>query len=171
MISVKALATEIEAMLIAYRLPFKKVKVESSLPEAYIVEKFGIAVAGIERVEYTIMLNRVQSHFPGYNFVPITPEENMLEKKDEVLWELMRSGYIRHIRTAFPAQFKTLILEYGLGRKIIKERLRIWGELPKYKYLVEENQKALASTETYIMTSDPAFYDFMPSLALNQEGD
>ena len=170
MITVKALETEIEVMLKAYRVPFRKEALESNLPNLYIIEDFGVIISGFERVEYTIVANRIATHYKGYRFIPITTMDNMNEKKDEVLWELMRSGYMRYIRTSYPGQFKTLLTQYGLGRKIINERLRIWGDAPKYKYLVEENRSFLGSSEVYALSMDPAFYDFMPEAVSDQQG-
>jgi hypothetical protein len=170
MLTTKALTAEVEIMLSALRVPYKKVPLEASLPDLFILERFGVVVAGFERIEYSIILNRVNSHYRGYRFVPVASDDDLIAKKDELLWELMRGGYMRFIRLSYPAQYKNLLFEYGLGRKIINERLRIWGDVPKYKYLVEENKRVLESSEQYVLNIDPAFYDFMPELVTNQEG-
>jgi hypothetical protein len=70
---------------------------------------------------------------------------------------------MRYIRNTYPKQFNTLIRDYGYGRKIVKARLKIWGDLPRFQFLAEENRMALEEqSESYIMSVDPSFYDYMP---------
>lgn len=169
MLSIQGLITELEAILKALRVPYRKASLEANLPPAFIVDLFGAIIVGFERVEYSIILTRVESQYKGYRFVPVTTMDDMLKAKDNIMWELMRSGYMRYIRQSYPSQFKNLIFEYGLGRKIINERLRLWDGKPMHKYLIDENQRVLNSADQYTLAMDPAFYDYMPEQTIKHQ--
>ena len=49
-----------------------------------------------------------------------------------------------------------------MDRKIIKERLKVWDNAPKYRFLIDENEAALREATTYVLSVDPAFFDSMP---------
>ena len=50
----------------------------------------------------------------------------------------------------------------NLGRRIIEKRLEIWGDKPKYKFLVEDNKSVLQHGAMRELTTDPGFFDYMP---------
>jgi hypothetical protein len=158
---IEELEIDIGNMLAALHLQYKQASIGSYLPNIFLIDDFGIIVAGIEAKDYTQMLSKLTSTYEGYKFFFIVTSDSMLEKKEEFIWELMRCGYIRHIRKSYSRQFNNLILS-GFGRKVIKERLRLWDDKPQYKYLIEENELALKTPETYLLSADPAFFDFMP---------
>jgi hypothetical protein len=85
------------------------------------------------------------------------------EKTDEIIWDLMRAGYMTWIRKNYPRQFKQLIVESNFGTKIIKKRLKIWDNEPRFRFLIEENEAALNQSAVYLLSIDPGFYDFMPT--------
>ena len=159
--NISDLETEVEIMLSALHLSYKKVKSGQYLPEIYLVEDFGIIVSGIEGIDYIQINSKLTLEYKGYKLFYIECDDNILEKKEELIWELMRLGYMRHIRKNYPRQFQSLISN-NFGRKIITERLRIWNDQPMYKYLIEENKFALTTTENAVLSRDPAFFDYMP---------
>jgi hypothetical protein len=161
---IQELAPEITIMVAALHIPFKEVSLGSNLPKLTLIDLFGVVVVGIDRKDYSQVLNKVAASYPHYRCVFLTTTDNLLEKKDELLWDLMRSGYMRYIRYKFPHQFKNLISNTSMGRKIINERLKIWGDKAKFKFLVEENKNALLQSETYLTTIDPSFFDYMPEI-------
>jgi hypothetical protein len=85
----------------------------------------------------------------------------LIEKRDEIIWTLMRGGFMTYIRQNFPRQFTRLIAD-GFGDKIIKERLRRWADKPMYRFLIEEDIKAKEVPTTMVLSMEPAFFDYMP---------
>jgi hypothetical protein len=50
----------------------------------------------------------------------------------------------------------------NFGRKIIEQRLKIWKDQPKYKFMIEDNKSALKYPANMILATEPAFFDYMP---------
>ncbi len=171
MYSLEELPTEISIMLTTFMVPHKRVPLGSNLPDCFEVGELGIVIIGIDPLDYSYAMQKLYDLFAGYRYIVITTADSMLDKKDEIIWEFMRSGYIRYIRYKYQRQFNNMI-QQGLGRKIITERLRIWGKDPKYKYLASENVRCLDVSAPYLVSQDPAFFDFMPEdpLLLNNGG-
>jgi hypothetical protein len=161
-ILLKNLESDIETALFALRINFKKVSVAKDISVQYLIEDFGIIVCGIERRDYTQVNNAVQNVYEGWKLFHISTNENMVEKKDDLIWELMRSGYMIWIRNNFPRQFKQLIVDGNFGLKIINERLRIWNNEPRFKFLVEINEAAKTQSMAYLLSIEPGFFDYMP---------
>lgn len=147
------LANILRALLVDYK--------KSSTAE-FVVPSFGVVVCGIDRLDYKLTNDNVEGKFKGYRSVYITTEDLVHEKRLDIIWALMRSGYMRYIRTSYTRQFKNLLVTQDFGRQIVNERLRIWGDKPKYAWLAEENKIALTQSAAYILTIDPSFYDSMP---------
>jgi hypothetical protein len=163
MYSLEELYTEIEILLSTFMLQYKKVTLSGNSSDIYVVHELGMILVGIDPLDYSYIMQKLLDKFPGYRYYILSCDDSLLDKKDEILWDLMRSGYIRYIRYKFQRQFNNMI-QQGLGRKIITERLRIWGNTPKYKYLVEENRRCLDVAAPYLVAQDPAFFDFMPEI-------
>lgn len=168
MISLDDLLADINITLSAFLIPYKKVSLGHNFPSVFVINELGVVVVGIDPSDYTYILNKLISQFKGYRYIFISTAETVFAKKDEILWELMRSGYIRYIRYKYTRQFNNLI-QQGFGQKIITERLKIWGDQPKYRYLVEENKRCLHMSAPYLVTVDPAFFDFMPEKPTGEE--
>lgn len=162
------LLDEINITLSALWIPFKKVSLGSNFPDVFVVETLGVVVVGIDPSDYSYMLNKLVDQFNNYRYVFISTSETVYDKKDDLIWDLMRSGYMRYMRTHYTRQFNNLI-QQNFGRKIIMERLKVWGDNPKYKYLVEENEKCLNISAPYLVTVDPAFFDYMPEKTIGDE--
>lgn len=152
---------DIEAMLSALHLAYRKVSAGKYLPDIDLIEDFGFIVVGLERKDYTQLKSKLTLEYVGYKLFFIEEEDNLSEKKEEVIWELMRLGYMSHIRNNYARQFNQLI-HGGFGRKIIKQRLKVWNDQPMYKYLIDTNKLALEFPENTILAKDPSFFDYMP---------
>lgn len=171
MYSLEELRAEADIMVSAFMLPYKKVKLGSNIPELIDIHELGVLIICIEPLDYSFVMQKLLDKYKGYRFIVLTCDDNLITKKDEILWEFMRSGYLRYLRYKYVRQFNNLI-QQGFGRKIIIERLRLWGDDPKYKFLVEENKRCLNISSAYLVAQDPAFFDFMPEdPAINIQGD
>ena len=93
--------------------------------------------------------------------VGISSNDNFEEKKMEVMWELMRSGYMHYLRTEHSNTFKQMMNFHNWDRKIIERRLELYGDDPKYNYLRGLNQWALKQSASYLLSIDPGFFDFL----------
>lgn len=159
--SLETLDGEITITLRTLRVPFKRINVVKQISTQFICEDFGVIVSSINRDDYTFVRDAVAAAYPNYRYVFIATNDNLVEAKDEVIWALMQGGFLRYVRINYSRQFNNLIME-GFGQKIINERLRRWGDQPKYKFLIEENKKVLNLPTNMIITNDPAFFDYMP---------
>lgn len=97
----------------------------------------------------------------GWRVVGISSSSNFEEKKIEVMWELMRSGYMHYLRIEAPNTFKQMINLHNWDRKIIGKRLELYGEDPMYNYLRDYNKWALKQSAGYLLSTDPGFFDFL----------
>lgn len=159
--SLEILDSEIIITLKILRVPFKKMSVVKQISTQFLCEDFGVIVSTINRDDYTFIRDAVASTYPDYRYIFVSTQDNLIDAKDEIIWGLMKGGFMRYVRTNYPRQFNNLVLE-GFGQKIINERLKRWGDRPKYKYLIEENIKSLNLPTNMIITNDPAFFDYMP---------
>lgn len=153
----------IKVMLNTFMLSSKKVNVLKNIAVAFLVDDFGIIVCGINRSDYSQVESVLVEQFKNWRRVYITTQDDMVEKKYTVLWELMRCGYMKWLRTTYPRQLKnTLVGTDSLATKIIKERLRIWADRSKYKYFIEDNESVLKYGLMRELAHDPGFFDYMP---------
>lgn len=159
--NLEELESELNIILTSLRVPYHRVLLGKNLPEVFEAKDFGVVVVGIHPQDYSVVLNKLVTLFKGRRYIIVATTDNILEVKDEIIWDFMRSGYMRYIRTHYNRQFNNLI-QQGFGRKIINERLKVWDGDPKYSFLIEENKEALQLSEPVILNYDPAFYDYMP---------
>ena len=160
--SQKELVSDVKTLVSALHLPYKTIKLGRDLPEACLIDLFGTIVVGIDGKDYSQVLSFLYEKFKGYRTFFITTADNFTEKKDELIFDLMRSGYMRYIRIKYPNQFHMLLTTHNYGRKIIQKRLEVWQDLPRFQFLVAENKEALQQAESYILSVDASFYDYMP---------
>ena len=156
------LENELDMMMNALKVKVKKTILGRHVAVQYTSDDFGVAVFGIERMDYSMVESNMTVKFQGWRRVYITTEDNLLEKKDEVIWELMRSGYMKWVRLNFPRDFTNLITMQNFGNKIINQRLKIWAGQSKYKFFIEDNESAKKYPANYVMASDPSYFDYMP---------
>lgn len=167
MISLEELIDDTNIMISTFRVPFKKVPLGTNLPATFELAALGVTITCIFPDDYSVVLGKLHNNFPNYRHIFITTSDNMFEKKDEVIWELMRSGYMRFVRLTYPRQFADVV-QHGLGHKIIKERLKIWGNKNKYKYLIQENEECLRVSVATLLNYDTSFFDYMPEKPMEE---
>lgn len=97
----------------------------------------------------------------SWRVVLIKLGDDLEERKMEIIWELMESGYMHYLRMSHPRTFKHLVSLQGWDRKIISKRLEIYGNSQKYSYLKELNEDALKESASFILSLDPGFFDFL----------
>jgi len=156
------LEIELTVMLRAFRVGYKVDRLISAISVQFVIPQFGVVVTGLVASEYRLVSESVAQAYPDYRKVYIAHSDSLLEKKDEVLWALMRSGYMSWLRKEYARDFKNLVTMQEFGKKIILQRLEFWGEEARYRYLVAYNKIALAQPATYMLSTDPSFYDYMP---------
>lgn len=153
--------SEIGITLQSLRVPVKKLSVVSDVSVQFISDGFGTVVSVINRADYGFVSKAVREHYPDYRYIYVSTYDNLISKREEIIWTLMEGGYMTYIRQNFPRQFQHLITD-GFGNKIIKERLRRWADKPMYRFLIEENVKAKDVPVTMVLATEPAFFDYMP---------
>lgn len=161
-ISMAELELEVGLTLSSLRVQFKKIYLIKDVSVQFVCENFGVVVSAINRADYGYVNKTVQEKFPDHRCVYVSTFDNLLEAKDEIIWVLMEGGYMKFIRMNFPRQFNDVITMQGFGNKIIDERLRRWANQPKYKFLIEENEKAKDMPATMVLSAEPGFFDHMP---------
>ena len=158
---------EIEAhiniMLKTFMITSKKINILKNVAVAFLIEDFGTIVCGINRSDYSQVDSVLEEQFKGWRRVYITTQDDVAEKRYNVMWDLMRGGYMKWLRSAYPRQLKSLLTGAdSLGNKILNERLRIWAKRPKYKYLIEDTESVLKYGLLRELAHDPGFFDHMP---------
>lgn len=158
--TMEILEGEIQTMLHGFMLQSKKSVLVSGVSVQFLVEDFGIIISGINRADYKVILDAVDVKFKDWRKVFITTFDDIEEIRYEVLWELMRSGYMTWLRMEHPRPFTRLITE-GFGDRIINRRLELWSNKPKYNYLISLNEWAKQMAKTYVLSIYPGFFDTM----------
>ena len=149
-------------MIQALRLKAKKISLVKSVSSQFIIEEFGTIICAIDRMEYIVVDSAIDDNFPDWRKIFVSSGDDMNVKREELVWELMKSGYIRWLRFRYQQLFKNLIVMNNFGNKIIDQRLKIWNNKPKYKSMIEDNVQVKKLAATYIMSVDPGFFDYMP---------
>ncbi len=154
---------EIQSILNTLKVGWKQGTYIKDVSIQYIIKDFGVVVYGFALSFGTEVKQTVDSKYKGWRHIHISSEEDLISAKEKLIWNLMRGGYIRYIREYYPSQFKNIIVEQ-LGDKIIRERLRLWNDEPKFGFFIEENKQALTIPKSQILSYDPAFFDYMPEI-------
>lgn len=160
--SLEALGIDVAITLRTFRVGFKKLDVLVTMSVTYEIPDFGIIVCVTQPTEFGQVATTLNNRFEGYRIVYITPEDDFLEKKADIFWDLMRSGYITYLRTEYPRQFNEMIRRENLDKRIITKRLEVWDDRAKYRWLISENQAAKAEASSYVLSVNPSFFDYMP---------
>lgn len=169
LMGIKDLEADVSIMLRSLMVDFRKFNIAvKDRSVQFSVEDFGLIICCIERLDYIQIKDLMLSKFKGWRFCFITVGDNMLTKKYEVIWELMRCGYMKWLRYNYPRQIKNILTgPENLGQRIIEERLRVWADRPKYKFLIEDNKVAMKNGIQRELTNDPSFFDYMPEEEIN----
>ena len=153
----------IAIMLINFMVEFKKINLVRGISSQFIISDFGVIVCCINRADYSQVKDAIVGQFDHWRVVYITTNDNILEKKYDILWALIKSGYMKWLRYNYPRQVRNLLTGVeNLGQRIIDERLRIWGNKPKYRFFVEDNKLVLRNGISRELTNDPSFFDYIP---------
>jgi len=167
----KDLDVDIEVMLKAFRLPYKSYFFSKQLPKFYVVPEFGIIISGVNTSNQAEMSERLSAKFSNYKLIYIYASDKLTNKRYKVLWDLMRGGYLTYLRSNYGSVFLSTLQREDLAQRIIKERLRIWKDKPKYKYFIDINKEALEYPPAVILAREPGFYDMMPEeVEVSDEG-
>jgi hypothetical protein len=158
------LIAEVESMLKALRLTYRKTNIIKDISQQFICDTFGVVISVTTSADYTFVRDAVVAKIPLFDFrhVFITNLSNILEARQNLIWALAEGGYLKYVRLNFPRQFTDLITMHDFGNKIIDERLVRWGNKPKYKFLIDEAMQAKRMSSTMILSAEPSFFDYMP---------
>jgi hypothetical protein len=161
--SLKSLESDISLVLHNFMVRSKKIYLTRDNSVQFVIQDFGLIVSAMDRMDYAQVKDIILNKFEGWRVVYISPTDNILEKKYDILWSLMRCGYMKWMRSNYPRQIERILSgPDNLGNRIINERLRIWAEKPKFNYLIEDNKAALKNNIRRELTADPSFFDYMP---------
>jgi hypothetical protein len=97
----------------------------------------------------------------GWRTVYIYPKDDVALRKDELSWELIKSGYLNYIRTQAPKLFKRLITLENWDKKLLNKRIQRYADHPKYNYLRDEALMALEVSPVTVLATEPGFYDYL----------
>jgi hypothetical protein len=149
-------------LLGALRVPYNITNVIKNITTQFIIEQFGVVVSVITPGDYGIVNEKVNTILKDYRHIFITEKDDLSEKRYDIVWELMRSGYMKWLRLSYRAQFPILMDTDNLGTRIIDERLRIWANKPKYMFFIKDNVEAKKAGFRQILSQDHSFFDYMP---------
>lgn len=157
------LEDRITQTLTSLKVGHRKFTAVRGISTHFVIEDFGLIVCCINRADYSQASDTLNDQFKDYRFTFVTTNDDMMETKYRILWDLMRGGYMKWLRYTHPRQVKNVLNgPENLGQRIINERLRIWADKPKYKFLIEDNRAVLKAGIVRELTNDPGFFDFMP---------
>jgi len=162
------LEANVHATLIALRVDYKKTELMRSIANIFLIDIFGVIVCTMYRKDYKLVDTTLKEPYKGWRIVYIIVQDNFLEKKNVIIWELMRSGYLNWLRNnCSDSQFRRMMFEGGFANKILNKRLEIFGDIPKYRYFraCDEFAKGQGRISEYL-SKEPAFFDFMPEETL-----
>jgi hypothetical protein len=162
--SIREKSYDVGIMLGALRVPFIIMNVIKSITTQYLIDDFGVVVSVINFNDFEIIDDKLNDVLKGYRKVYITDRDDVGNKRYEIIWALMESGYMRWLRLNYATIFPNILKEGGLSNLIIDERLRRWNNTPKYKYLIGENVEAKTANLNRLLSIDPGFFDYMPKL-------
>ena len=121
----------------------------------FTVEMFGVKIVYLDGQNFEDKI------LDGWNVVYIHPDFDVTKSKERIVWGLVKGGYFHYLRNNYKKTFHHMISNEGWGRRLIQERLKRQKHLPKYVYFNELNKDALNAAETWVMSQDMGFFDFM----------
>lgn len=129
-----------------------------------IIPDYGIAIIDARLGIPTQMHHdKNEVHVDNYHVIPIDKKklDDQLyigEITVAVFWGLIRAGYLRKLRMENARRHKILLVTHKWAVKIIQKRLEEYDGRPKYRFLIEENQRYLSNLTLSYM-SNPEFFD------------
>lgn len=162
-IGIEELGNHVEIILRQLRVKCRKSNLLHGNAALFAVEDFGTMICCINRIDYGQANTIIMEHYKSWRTVHVTTNDNLLDIRLTILWSLMRGGYMRWMRFNFPRQIRNVLTgQENLGQRIIEERLRVWADRPKYKFLIEDNKDVLKNGIIRVLADDPGFFDYMP---------
>lgn len=142
---------DVEQMVRLFNLDFNRV--DQGDGAIFVIEMFGVQVV--------FNAPHAKLNTKDWWTVIINPDDNLEEKRYEVLWELVRGGYFHYLRTEYPNTYKKMFSMFNYDKRLVDERLRVYGSKPKYNYFRELNTALKGRAANFVMATDPGFYDFL----------
>lgn len=159
------LEDRIGVILNHFFLAYKKINLMKGMSIQFLIEDFGVVVCCINRMDYTQVDSAISDEYAGWRKVFISTQDDLQEARYEILWALMRSGYMKWLRMTYPRQIKNVLMGTDtLGKRIIEERLRIWNDNPMFSYWINDNKYVLQNGILPELSRDPGFFDYMPEI-------
>lgn len=158
------LEAELGAILSALRLEYKKVSLIEGISVQYVMDTFGVIVCGINRADYVVVDQTLEKEYKDWHLVYVTTFDDINEKRYEIIWTLMRSGYLTWLRQSVnDSQFRRLMFDGNFANRILNKRLEVWGDKPKFRYLVTNDlfAKGQGRVSEYL-AKEPGYFDYMP---------
>lgn len=142
---------DVEQMVKLFNVNFNRVNRGDGA--VFVIEQFGVQ----------IIFNSPSVKIDTDNWwcVNIEVDDNLEEKRYETLWQLVRGGYFHYLRTSYPNTYKKMFSMFNYDKRLVDERLRVFGNKPKYKYFKDINTLFKDMAANFIMATDPGFYDFL----------
>lgn len=153
---------DVGVLLGALRVPYNVASVIKHITTQYIIDDFGVVVSVINPRDYGMIDDKVNEILEDYRKVFVSEKDNLNDKRYEIVWALMRSGYMKWLRLTYTSQFPTIIETDSLGGRIIDERLKLWDNKPMYRFLIMDNIEAKKVGFRQVLSQDPSFFDYMP---------
>lgn len=160
--SLRRTSYDVGIVLGTLKVPYIVTNVIKNITIQYVIEDFGVVVSVITPGDYTLIREKVEELFKNYRSIYISEKDNLNEKRYEIIWALMKSGYMKWLRLAYPSQFPNILDAGNLSNLIIDERLHRWGNKPKYRFWVQDNLEAKQIGFRRMLANDPSFFDYMP---------
>jgi len=160
--SVKESSYDLEVFLKALKIPFSSTNVIKHVTTQFIIEDLGIVLSVLNTNDYVMINERVSFLFKEWKLLYFATAMNLNIKRYPIIFEFMRSGYMKWLREMYRNQYVQIIETDNLGRRIIEERLRIWDNKPMFRLFIQENVNALKNSFRRIISEDPGFFDHMP---------
>lgn len=161
--NLQELGDDVQIILQNFFLEFKRLNLMKDMSVQFSIPDFGVIVCCIDRNDYSQINDLLNRDYLTWRKVFIAIQDDLTDLRYNILWELMRSGYMYWLRSNFPRQVKNVLLGIdNLGVRIIQERLRIWAKKAKYKFLIEDNEFVLKNGLLREFIDNPGFFDYMP---------
>jgi hypothetical protein len=153
MVSTDDLDQILFTLLRQFRVEFDRHAVGESV--IYTVPTFGTKVIYLNGQEFS------KKELDGWNVGYVHPDFDIIEAKQKVVWALVRGGYFHYLHHNFKNTFNKILNDQGWDKALMVYRDTIYKDIPKYAYYRELNDFARKQPSSYILSIDPAFFDFM----------
>ena len=106
---IKELENLIEISLIHFKMPFVKHGVSQGLATLFVIEDFGLVVCCFAPKDYVQVTGILANKYSDWRRVLVSDSDDAQSKRFEILWNLMRGGYMKWLRYNFPRQTNNIL--------------------------------------------------------------